>query len=147
MKLFGHPVHPLFVHFPTALLPMDFVLSAIYHSTNETSYGLAAFYCLAAGVITGFLAVLTGIIDLLSIPKTNKDAWTTGLYHGFLNGTVLLVFAIFAYKTWQHYPQVSVSFNNLLLKAVLVLTLFVGNYFGGRLLYKYHIGLNTKEKA
>jgi uncharacterized membrane protein len=146
MKIFGHPVHPLLVHFPTALLPMDFALSLIYTFNTETSFALAGFYCLVGGTVMGFVAVLTGLTDLLSIPKNNKAAWATGLYHGFLNGTVIIVFAVFTYKTWQAYPQINISTASLVVKAILIVTLFTGNYFGGRLIYQYHIGLNTKQK-
>src|SRR5829696_6824121 len=104
MKLFGHPVHPLFIHFPTALLPMDLVLSVLYTVTGNHSFYLAGFYCLAGGVLVGLPAIITGLIEIISMPKGNKKATTLALYHGFMNGTILLVFAIIGYKAWQIFP-------------------------------------------
>lgn len=147
MKLLGHPIHPLMIHFPTALLPMDFVLSLLSHLKNDPSFSLAGFYCLFGGVLFGFAALLTGLIELIYIPKTNKQALATGLYHGFVNGIVILVFAVMAYQGWKSYPQTNLpTIIIIAIKGILNLTLFIGNYMGGRLIYKYHIGLNINPK-
>jgi uncharacterized membrane protein len=147
MKLFGHPLHPLFVHFPTALLPMDLVLSLLYYAKNDASFALAGFYCLVGGVVSGFAAVATGLLDLVNIPKANKVALGSGLIHGFVNGFLLLVFGIIGYKEWQQYPQLFVTPTVLMIKSILVLALFVGNYLGGRLIYQHFIGLDIKSTA
>jgi uncharacterized membrane protein len=144
MKLFGHPIHPLLVHFPTALLPMDLLLSILHYTRNNESFGLAGVYCLWAGVTAGLLTIVTGILDLVAIPRNNKAAWAQGLYHGAVNTTILLVFAALAYKAWQNYPAVPTSAGNLIVKAILVCGLFVGNYLGGRLIYKHFIGIELK---
>ena len=44
MKLLGHPVHPLLIHFPTALLPMDLALSGIAFYKNEVAFSMAGLY-------------------------------------------------------------------------------------------------------
>jgi uncharacterized membrane protein len=146
MKLLGHPIHPLLVHFPTALLPMDLLLSILHYTRNDESFGLAGLYCLWAGVAAGLLAVITGITDLVAIPKDNKAAWAQGLYHGAINTTIILVFAAMAYKAWQAYPAVQTSAVTLILKGILVCGLFIGNYLGGRLIYKHFIGIERKQK-
>src|SRR5687768_6544693 len=100
MKIFGHPLHMMLIHFPTALLPMDILLSFFAYYNKDSSFLPAAFYCLAAGVIAGGLALLTGIIDLLLIPKDKKTAIGTAVMHGFINAMVLCFFGIFAYRAW-----------------------------------------------
>lgn len=145
MKLFGHPVHPLFIHFPTALFPADLVLSYLYYSTGNHSFYLAGVYCLMGGASTGILALLSGLLDLFSIPKDDKKAIVLALYHGFLNGSLVLIFAVIAFKEWQALPTpVFAGVIGLLTKTLLVLLLFIGNYLGGRLIYEYFIGINIK---
>ena len=147
MKLFGHPVHPLFIHFPTALLPMDFVLSFLGFTNGNPTFAQAGFYCLAGGVLTGFAAIVTGLFDLTNIPKANKIALGSGLLHGFINGCLILVFAVIAYKEWQIYPQsVTATKTMLVIKGILVAALFFGNYLGGRLIYQHFIGIDIKPK-
>ncbi len=53
-----------------------------------------------------------------------------------------MVFAVIAYKAWQAYPQITVSTIVTIIKGILILTLFVGNYMGGTLIYRHHIGIN-----
>jgi uncharacterized membrane protein len=146
MKVFGHPLHMMLIHFPTALLPMDILLSFFAYYTEDNSFLTAGFYCLAAGVISGLLAIVTGLIDGLFISKDSKEAIATAMIHGFINGTVLLFFGIFAYRSWQLYPALNMpSLSILLLKTGLVISLFVGNYLGGKLILHHHIGIKNRS--
>lgn len=64
--------------------------------------------------------------------------------HGFLNG-LIIIYTIIAYETWQVYPAIMLSTTAIpIIKAILVITLLIGNYLGGRLIYQYHIGLTSK---
>ena len=140
MKIFNHPVHPIMIHFPTALLPMDLVLSYLYYRTGNESFGSAAFYCLIAGVGLGLLSGITGLIDLVMIKE--KTAMGAALIHGGINLTAILVFSVFAYRSWNLYPQIQMpAVTVLIVKMVTVIFLFVGNYLGGRLILKHHIAI------
>lgn len=140
MKIFRHPLHVMLIHFPTALLPMDLILSYLFYSTGNESYGTAAFYCLVGGVALGLLAGITGFIDLIMIK--DKSAMAAALIHGGINLTAILVFSVFAYKSWNLYPRVQVpSLTVLLVKLLTVIFIFVGNYLGGRLIFKHHIAI------
>lgn len=146
MKLFGHPIHPLLIHFPTALLPADFVLSLLASAQHDDRFLFAGFYCLVGGISMGLLALITGLIDFFSISKENKPAIGTALLHGFINGIIILVFAVMAYKEFQSYPLLPVpSLAKLIVKAVLVIALFAGNYFGGKLIYQHQVGITVKQ--
>jgi len=148
MKLFGHPVHPLFVHFPTALLPMDLGLTILYKSTGNASLYQAGVYCLSAGTAIGLFALMTGIIDLLAVPRSDKKAIGLALYHGCINGLVVMVFGIIAYKAWLAFPApFFISGVQIAIKAILIIVLFVGNYLGGRLIYTYYIGIDLKKQT
>ena len=140
MKILKHPLHVMLIHFPTALLPMDLVLSYLFYKTGSESFGAAAFYCLIAGVGFGLLAGITGLIDLVWIK--DKTAMAAALVHGGINLTAILVFSVFAYKTWKQYPAVEVpSIVTLVIKLLAVIFIFVCNYLGGRLIFKHHIAI------
>lgn len=142
MRFFGHPLHPMIIHFPTALLPMDLVLSYLYFKTGTASFGSAAFYCMVGGAAIGIIAMLTGLLDMLLIKKEQKDALAAALFHGFINGTVIITYAILAYKAWKLYPQTPIpSVTALVVKAIAVAVLLGGNYLGGTLIYKHKIGI------
>lgn len=146
MKLSGHPVHPLLIHFPTALLPMELLFRVLQRIYDSEPYGIAAYYCLLVAVLTGLLAIVTGILDIFDVAKTNKRAMSTALYHGFLNGVIILVYGIILYKLWERFPVMETPvMGAIILRAVLVLLLFGGNYLGGALIYKYHVGINKRD--
>jgi uncharacterized membrane protein len=142
MKFLGHPVHTMIIHFPTALLPMDLVLSCLFFKTGNESFGTAAFYCVTGAVLTGIIAMLTGVIDLVTFKPEQKQAMGTGLVHGFINGMVIIIYGVIVYKGWKAYPLVPLpTITMLVIKALAVLTLLVGNYYGGTLVYKHRIGI------
>src|SRR5688572_11723799 len=89
MKLFGHPIHMMLVHFPAALLPMDFLCSAAYLMYPESGLVAAGFYAMMAGTVLGWLAVVSGTFDLLTVMKENENALKSALIHGGINGSVL----------------------------------------------------------
>jgi uncharacterized membrane protein len=140
MKILRHPLHLMLIHFPTALLPMDLVLSYLFYRTGNESFGSAAFYCLVAGVGIGLLSGITGLIDLVMIK--DKTAMGAALIHGGINLTVILVFSVFAYRSWNLYPQIQITtITVLIIKLITIIFLFVGNYLGGRLILKHHIAV------
>ena len=142
MKILGHPLHIMLIHFPAALFPMDVLLSFFAYYNNESSLLPGAFYCLVTGVAIGGLAIVTGIIDALRIDKDRKQAIATALIHGFINTVVLVFFGIFAYRAWQQYPELAMpTVSIIIIKAVFVVLLFAGNYFGGKLILEHSIGL------
>jgi uncharacterized membrane protein len=144
MKILGHPLHMMLIHFPAALLPMDVLLSFFAYYNNDSSFLGAAFYCLAGGVVIGGIAIVTGLIDLVLIPRDKKQAMGTALIHGFMNALVVLFFGIFAYRGWQSYPQISMpSLSILVIKAILLMVLFVGNYLGGKLILQHRVGVKN----
>jgi uncharacterized membrane protein len=140
MKIFRHPLHVMLIHFPTALLPMDLVLSYLFYRTGNENFGAAAFYCLIAGVALGLLAGITGLIDLITIK--DKTAMAAALVHGGINLTAILVFSVFAYKGWKQYPELPPpTIAVLTVKFITVIFILVGNYLGGRLIFKHHIAI------
>lgn len=142
MKFLNHPVHVMLIHFPAALLPMDLLLSAWAWYEGNGSINEAAFFCLAAGVLIGYLAIITGLIDLAVIPKERKTTINAALLHGLINGSVILIYTFILYKEWKMYPGLAMPSTGMLaFKGILILTLLTGNYFGGKLIYKYHLGI------
>jgi uncharacterized membrane protein len=140
MKIFGHPIHPLMIHFSTALLPMDVVMSFLYKATGKTMYYHCGYFCLLGAVLMGIPAIITGLLELPRLVHAHKQAVAAALYHGFLNSFIILVFGIFLWKSMKIFPApVPVTFSLCVIKAVLIVLLFAGNYLGGKLIYKHHV--------
>jgi uncharacterized membrane protein len=68
-SLGGHPLHAMLVHFPLAFLIGAFAFDLFAVMAGGLAYQATARVLLAAGVITGVVAALPGIVDLLtSVP-------------------------------------------------------------------------------
>lgn len=144
MKFLGHPVHLMVVHFPSALLPMELVCYGLYYFSHNTSFALASFYAMAGGVIIGWVAVLTGAIDLMKIPPEKEKAQTQAFMHGGLQTTVLIVYSVFLFTAWKKYPGVQEpALLPLTGKLILIIVMFTANYLGGNLLLKYKVGIEN----
>jgi uncharacterized membrane protein len=90
-KLFGHPIHPMLIVFPLGLLAMAVIFDVIRLASGAT-LGVSAYYMIAAGVISGLVAAIFGLIDWLAIPSGTR-AKSVGTLHGLGNVVVVLLFA------------------------------------------------------
>ena len=90
-KLFGHPIHQMLIVFPLGLLAMA-VIFDIIRLIAGTPLGVPAYYMIAAGVISGLVAAVFGLIDWLGVPSRTR-AKSVGLWHALGNVVVLILFA------------------------------------------------------
>jgi uncharacterized membrane protein len=144
MKIFGHPVHLMVLHFPAALLPMEFICYILYYINHDTSYAFASLYAMAGGVLLGWIAALSGIMDLLKIPVNKEKALAQAFIHGGIQGSVLIAYTLFLYLAWKKYPgpqEISLVF--LIGKGLLIIAMIVGNYLGGNLILRYKVGIEN----
>lgn len=145
MKVFGHPIHVMLIHFPTALLPMELVFSAINYFNNDLSFLNASFYLMSAGVILGWLAIVFGAFDLINIFENKPDIMNKALLHGGINTIVITVYTVLAYIQYKNYPLL--ERDSVVILAIKVLTnafLILGNFFGGDLILKYRVAVRNE---
>ena len=73
-KLFGHPIHPMLIVFPLGLLATSVIFDLITLATSDSMWTSMAFYMIGAGIISGLIAAVFGLIDWLA--STGKF-WVT----------------------------------------------------------------------
>jgi uncharacterized membrane protein len=134
-----HPVHMMVVHFPAALLPVDFIfqMSSLYFENEPL--GAAAYYCLAAGVIGGWFAIVTGLYDVFTrVLKPGGPIPKAAIWHAGLQVCVILAFTLilslsYHEQAYIYHPPVWMW----ILKACLLGVMLAGNYFGGELVLRH----------
>ena len=89
----GHAVHPMLIAFPIGLLATAVIFDVIHIFTDNPKWGVASFAMIAAGLIGGAASALFGVIDWMGIPRGTR-AKRIGLFHGFGNAFVLLLFGM-----------------------------------------------------
>ena len=63
----GHPLHPMLIVMPAALLPFGFALDVLHHATDDDDYANAAYYSLTGALVGGLAAGVAGAMDYLTI--------------------------------------------------------------------------------
>ena len=62
----GHPLHPMLVPFPIAFFVTTFVCDLAFWRTGVSFWASASLWLLGAGLVMAALAVVMGLIDVLS---------------------------------------------------------------------------------
>lgn len=137
MRLFGHPVHVMLVHFPIALWPAHWGFHLLARQLPEGLAGVAGFWLLLAGVVLGWFAAGAGFSDLITSGQTDKTFSLVGAWrHGLVNGSVLLGFTILLGLERPLYPTITHGTAFLSIEGGLLVLLGIGNYLGGSLVWK-----------
>ena len=131
LRLFGHPMHVMLIHFPVALWPAHFALHVFADMLPAGVSAVGGFWLLVAGTLLGWLAAAAGALDLTAIWSTPGDPRSRpASIHACINGTVLTGFTVLAALESSRYPVIHHHRWFLVSEAVLLLAMLAGNYFG-----------------
>jgi uncharacterized membrane protein len=141
MRLFGHPVHPMLVAFPIALLGITPVWDVIAWRGLMADAAAAGYLCELAGLALGGLAVVPGVVDLIKIPQAEMSASKAALIHAGLALTMMSLFGIaFALRGVRAAaPDLTV----IALEAAGAACLAVTGWFGGHLVFHHRLGVEA----
>jgi uncharacterized membrane protein len=144
-KLGSHPMHPMLIPFPIALLVATFACDLAFWWTGDAFWARVAFWALAAAILTAALAALAGLTDFLgnAAIRAMGDAWQ------HMIGNVLAVALAIAsfFIRFVIGAAEGVLPWGLLLSAVIVALLLFTGWKGGNLVYHYRIGMHPEAPA
>jgi nitrite reductase/ring-hydroxylating ferredoxin subunit/uncharacterized membrane protein len=137
----GHPLHAILVTFPIAFLTSAFILDGLRLLTGRIGFEEAAFYATAGGLLGGVIAAVPGLIDYIYSVPPASSASRRGAWHGFLNGTALMLF------TATLLMRVKTDAAMLLITGLEgggVGLLTIAGWMGGTLLVRNQIGVDHR---
>jgi uncharacterized membrane protein len=142
-KMGGHPIHPMLIPFPIALLVATFACDLVFWGTSNTFWAQTAFWSLTAAIVTAAIAALAGLIDFFgnSQIRAISDAWK----HMIGN---LVAVGLAAVNLWLRYDgdvAGAVLPWGLVLSAVVVILLLYTGWKGGELVYHYRVGMQPED--
>ncbi len=138
-KLFGHPIHPMFVAFPLGLFATAVIFDIIALASRNGAWSDIAFYMIAAGVIGGLVAAVFGLIDWTAIPAHTRASYI-GLWHGVGNVVVVVLFAISWYLRYGNPADPGAT--AYVLSFVGVALALVTGWLGGELVDRLGVGVS-----
>jgi len=122
----------MLVHFPVALWPAHWGFHVASRWLPPGLAGPAGFWLLLAGTAVGWLAAVCGLADAVTFrAKADSARLGRALWHGGVNGGVLLGFSVLLGLEWPRYPEISHGPASLAGEALLLAAMLAGNYLGG----------------
>jgi uncharacterized membrane protein len=92
-KLFGHPIHQMLIVLPLGLLAGVVLFDVLALVLGGDVWRVVAYWLIPAGVVTGLLAAVFGLIDWATIPRGTR-ARRVGIVHGAGNVLVVALFTV-----------------------------------------------------
>jgi len=134
-KPIGHPSHAMFVHFPVALYIGALGLDIVSRVGHFTQAPLAATWLIFGAFAGSLLAVPTGLVDWWGM-KPGSRTRKVANKHLLLQLGTALIFVVNAVVRWSHRYDPRAHALWIVLGAIGVITLTLGQYFGGVLVYR-----------
>ena len=148
MRVWGHPIHPMLVHFPVVFWTVAvgaYVSSAA--GVGEPAAGIAKL-ANGAGLIMAMFAMVAGLLELPSI-GSRSEAMRVATWHMMIMATgwvcflLALVLPIAAESAMDHSLALAAAAS----AGVGFLLMSVGGWLGGRLVYEFGIGVRDQAKS
>ncbi len=144
-KLASHPLHPMLIPFPIALLVATLACDLGYWATGNPFWADVAIWALGAAIVTAAVAAAAGLIDFLGNARIRAigDAWQ------HMIGNMIAV-ALALVNFWLRYSYGATEgimpWGLALSFAIVGLLLFTG-WKGGTLAYHHRIGMHPEAPA
>jgi len=138
----GHPLHPMLVTFPIALLLCALGSDLAFWWTGDPFWARMSLWLLGVGTAMGALAGLTGAVELLAISGIRRRA--VGWSH-FVSAVMLLSVGFTNWFWRVADPAAAVLPLGLALSFLGALLVAVAGWLGGKLVFEHQIGVIDEE--
>jgi uncharacterized membrane protein len=140
--MFGHPLHPIVVHFPLALL-LSATCADLALVSGLTSDTHLAAVLMAAGLAMGLVAMAAGLFDFTRLEATVVPH---ALRHMAVMAVAWLGYAVALYLRRNVFSGATEIGNaTVALSVVSALLLSLGGFLGGQLVYKFGAGVRKAQ--
>lgn len=132
----GHPLHPMLISAPMALLPFSLVMDVMYLRTGDETYADVAHHAMKGGVAGGLAAGAAGAMDYLEIPRGSPTKRTANLHAG-LNVAVMGLYGVnLMLRRRRYVPSGRLP---TLLSMIGTAVLATSGWYGGHMVYEHGV--------
>jgi len=148
MRIGGHPVHPMLVHFPVAFWTVAaaaYVVAAA--GLDDRATGIANF-ANGAGVTMAVLAMIAGLSELRRI-EARSEAMRVAAWHLMIMATAWFCFLsalLLATAAETAIDRRTAQIGAAAGASIGFILMALGGWLGGRLVYEFGIGARNKPK-
>jgi len=145
-KPLGHPSHAMFIHFPVAFYIGAFAFDLMSRIGHFDSAPLAATWLIMGAAVASIAAVTTGLVDWFGmVPGSTKRRWATK--HMIYQFITFGFFATNLIVRFSDRAQPEADTLWIVLGGLGVITLTIGQWMGGVLVYELGMRVSTAEKG
>ncbi|MEC4880808.1 MAG: DUF2231 domain-containing protein [Scytonema sp. PMC 1070.18] len=140
-------IHPMFVHFPLALLAVGLLFDILGYFFKKESLTHAGWWCFLLGVISAVVTVFTGLQAEETVTVSGEAHEILEQHEHFqISSTVVFVLLlIWRSLTRERTPRLPIIYFTI---AVLTLAaISFGAHYGGELVYEYGVGTAVQSPA
>ena len=138
------PLHPFLVHFVIALFTISVLLDVLGFLSARDKFHFTAWINLLGAGIAVLLAVGSGLLEesQITIPDLAKDTFDSHKTTAFITAVIIL-FLVFWRLGLKNRLNRSQKWLYILIALVGLVSLYIGAYQGGKLVYKHGLGIRT----
>jgi uncharacterized membrane protein len=145
MRIFGHPVHPMLVHFPIVFWTVALVAYVASAAGVTEPVDRIAKFANGAGLIMAMLAMLAGLVELRTIDN-RSEAMRVATWHMMVMATVWTCFLLALLLSISGAADRSPARLAVAACAVVgFLWMGIGGWLGGRLVYEFGIAVKDRK--
>jgi uncharacterized membrane protein len=134
----GHPIHPMLVPFPVAMLALAPVADVVWALGGGVFWAQAAWWLLLGGLVTSAVAALAGAVDFATIKQARQHR--EGWYHLAANvGVIGLTVVNLLVRAGDR--EGAILPGGIILSLVTFGLLCMSGWYGGELAYRYEVGV------
>lgn len=138
----GHPLHPMLIPFPFAFLTGAVGFDVLAWITRDQTLWTTGAYLTLAGIATGLLAAVPGIVDYVLAVPPRSSGKRRATRHMLANSGALVLFAV----AWMVRADsvADARTGTLALEAGALALLGAGGWMGGTLVYRNQIAVDHR---
>ncbi len=140
-------IHPLFVHFPIALLFGFLCIELVAALFNKQAWRTVASFFLYLGTLSALVTVFFGLEAAKTVAHT-EAVHEIMVQHQYYGITVAVLSVVLSFWRWFVRASFGVigSTLHILLAFITCFILFLGADLGGLMVYQYGVGVGAAEK-
>ncbi len=144
MAIFGHPIHPMLIHFPVAALLGLICTDIGYALTGDSFWARAGTWLAAIGVFGGWFSGLIGVLDLVLVKAIRRlvIAWC----HGIM-AVMLLSLATLNWLLRLGDAQALIIPWGLYVSLLSGVMISITSFLGGQMVYHHAVGVAADESV
>jgi len=137
----GHPIHPMLIPFPIALLVGAFVTDLLFLYYDSSGFANASKWLLGTGIVTALAAAVFGLIDFMGDDRIRR--LSHAIQHMIANVSAVVV-AIVNLAIRLGDEGAHVESLGVYLSGATVLILIFSGWRGGDLVYVHRVGVHDE---